>query len=260
MIPVYGDLTKAPREFNAACEDLARAVVGTAGLYAPGLTEEDMIQEARVAVWQAIGDYDRSTDVPFAAFAILCARRRLVSAVIAAKRLKHRPFNEASRLEAPIAQGDGADMFLADVLADDHQDPCRTVLAREAIREVAARMAGLTEWEQECLRRVVINGEDYAAVGPQKRVDNGVQRARAKLAQGARPTRQTARSVFVDRTVYPEPSAAVAAALDVLPGRALAASKRKLLDGKERAPQGRPDRSGRLGQPVWRIDIVPEAA
>lgn len=36
----------------------------------------------------------------------------------------------------------------------------------------------------------------------------------------------------------------------------VAVTKRKLIDGRERAPQGRPTLDGRLGEPVWRVELV----
>jgi DNA-directed RNA polymerase specialized sigma24 family protein len=126
------DALSAPREFTADCERLAQRAARSSGLYAPGLTDDDLVQEARVGVWRAIRNYQEHRNVPWEAFAWMCARRSLVTAVV-----------------------------------------------------TGIRIGQLSPLEQECVRRVLLLGDDYATVGDVKRIDNAVQRGRRKLREAA---------------------------------------------------------------------------
>jgi RNA polymerase sporulation-specific sigma factor len=180
------DALSAPREFTADCERLAQRAARSSGLYAPGLTDDDLVQEARVGVWRAIRNYQEHRNVPWEAFAWMCARRSLVTAVVTARRGKHRSLNEACSLDAPPAgRDDGEARNIGDLMVDERSDPLRIVIARELVRELGIRIGQLSPLEQECVRRVLLLGDDYATVGDVKRIDNAVQRGRRKLREAA---------------------------------------------------------------------------
>lgn len=85
------------------------------------------------------------------------------------------------------------------------------------------------------------------------KVSRLLSEGRAALREAvARPLVVT---VYVDRERYPSERQAIVAAMQQQRGRVRAVAMRKLIDGKERAPQGRRRLDGRLGQPVWRIDV-----
>jgi RNA polymerase sporulation-specific sigma factor len=169
------DALSAPREFTADCERLAQRAARSSGLYAPGLTDDDLVQEARVGVWRAIRNYQEHRNVPWEAFAWMCARRG-----------KHRSLNEACSLDAPPAgRDDGEARNIGDLMVDERSDPLRIVIARELVRELGIRIGQLSPLEQECVRRVLLLGDDYATVGDVKRIDNAVQRGRRKLREAA---------------------------------------------------------------------------
>jgi RNA polymerase sporulation-specific sigma factor len=169
--------------WTVKCERIARSA--TQGLYLPGAEPDDLAQEARIGVMQAIETWTPGAGSTFESFAWNLARRRALDAVTSAMRVKRRVLNDALSLETPIGNVD-TDGTLADVvLFRESDDPLRIVLAREAINELIAAMRELSPWERECVQRCRILGEPYEAVGSHKSVDNALQRAKKKLANAA---------------------------------------------------------------------------
>src|SRR4051795_7077449 len=76
-------------------------------LYLPGGDPDDLAQEARLGLLDAIRTWDPARGVPFSNFAWLCATREARSAVKAARGNKHQPLTTAAsldRAEAPAGE------------------------------------------------------------------------------------------------------------------------------------------------------------
>jgi RNA polymerase sporulation-specific sigma factor len=168
-------------------EDLVASVVS--GFYAPGLHRDDFLQEGRLAVLEAIDDWDPRL-APFRQFVRLCVRRDVMSAVIAARRRKHAPVNFAVSFEErrpPSARGHGEGLPLAELLtAARGDDPLEQLLVREQLVEILQRLPTLSPIERRALA-LIVAGISYADAaellgGGRKSVDNALQRARRKLA------------------------------------------------------------------------------
>jgi RNA polymerase sigma-H factor len=254
-------VTPVERVWTPKCEAIARAVAREYHA-PPGLTWQDMLQEARIGVWKALSDFRPGAGSGFNQFARMCATRQVITAIKTATRRKHEVLNRAASYDAPAPDDE---VGLGERLVwRDGEDPLRIVIAREEVRRLLARMRALTPWERECVERCELLGLAYDAVGDAKSVDNALQRARKKLREERLPVLERRRlRVYVDRTVFATGAAASAEAMKVQPGRVVGMRKCKLLDGQERASQGRRRADGRLGQPVWRVEIeaeVPVAA
>jgi RNA polymerase sporulation-specific sigma factor len=240
------------REWTPICEAIARTA--TRGIFYPGAGPEDVLQEARIGVHKALGDFRPGGGASFETFAAMCARRQVLTGLKLAQRGKHRVLSDAISFDTP-ANEDGT-VTVGDLIVSPASDPCRIVVARDEALRLLARLGQLTPWERECVERALIGGEEYGQVGPVKSVDNAVQRARRKLAAADRPrAHRRVVKVYVDRSVFPTERQAVTQALGVREGVVVSIAKRKLLDGRERAPQGRPTADGRRGLPVWRVEI-----
>lgn len=129
----------------------------------PGADRDDVRQIALIALWEAARCY-RPGIGTFPSFAETVIRRRLCSAVRAARREKRQVLTDAAR---------------EDVLSrvTSNEDPARTVELRDDLARLAAVMRTLSPVEREGMRRVV---NELPYVG-RKDLDNGVQRARRKL-------------------------------------------------------------------------------
>jgi RNA polymerase sporulation-specific sigma factor len=148
--------------------------------YAPGLSNDDLRQEARWGFWKAVRDYRDEAGIPFAAFADLVVKRHVATAVITAHRQKHKPlgFNANERRELPA---------VLEVVEAVRGDPVAALESKERIRQVFDALGGLTDLEREAVIMTVLQGESYEYAAEMlcadcKSIDNAVQRARRKLA------------------------------------------------------------------------------
>jgi RNA polymerase sporulation-specific sigma factor len=223
-------VTPHPIAWTAEHEEIAQ--MAAAGYYYPGGDHDDVVQEARIGVWHATQTH-RPDGLAFRRFAFGCARRRVITALKAATRRKHRVLTMAVSFDAPINPGrDEDDGTVGDQLAAPMSDPAEITLAAREAREMLARFALLSPFERECVQRVMIEGAHYDEVGPPKSVDNALQRAKVKLA-GADTSRERSLEpgmhvVFVDRTVHQTEQQAAAAAREVIDGTIISLAKRKL--------------------------------
>jgi len=179
---IRGDCAAEAR-LLALYEPMVRCI--TAAPYLPGGERDDLDQEARIGILQAIRDWDPERRVPFRNFAWLCAVREARMAVNAARARKHQPLNDARPLHAVDDDGPS----LQDTLAASgrQDDPVAKTLARDRLRRILDRMPSLTDLERGALVLSAshLTRRDTAGllqVG-ERAVNNALQRARKKLAE-----------------------------------------------------------------------------
>lgn len=142
-------------------------------LFLAGGDNEDLVQEGMIGLLDAIRSYETERETPFEAYAALCIRRRMISAVRAASARKHAPLNESVPLDEPQDLG---------------SDPEAELLSRERTRELTEALRGrLTPTERSVLE-LFLDGFSYREISQRvgrapKSVDNAVQRIRRKAAQ-----------------------------------------------------------------------------
>ncbi|HOV70504.1 MAG TPA: sigma-70 family RNA polymerase sigma factor, partial [Clostridia bacterium] len=74
--------------------------------YISGAESDDLIQEGMIGLYKAIRDYNENKKVQFSAFAALCIKRQIITALKAATRLKHIPLNSYISLNKSIYEED----------------------------------------------------------------------------------------------------------------------------------------------------------
>lgn len=160
-------------------EPMVRAIAQP--YYLPGADREDLLQEGRIALCAALGDY-REELGRFPRFAALCIRRRIHTAVRVATRHKHEPLNRAEALSEPFGAGADEDAVpLQDALPGPAgEEPENRLLAKEQLRLLVHRTLALSDLEREALARAV-NGEQ---LGGHTTAGRAYERARAKLLRG----------------------------------------------------------------------------
>jgi RNA polymerase sigma factor (sigma-70 family) len=149
----------------------------------PGAEPHDILQFARLGLAGAVATW-RPGGAPFPIYAVICARRRAVTAVNDACTAGRRAVAEAESLDALVAAG--REPACPPGGANGFADPLVIVLAREQLAAIAAATPELTPRQQACLAGQV-NGLSYAEVasaigGTKKSVAMCTQRARARLA------------------------------------------------------------------------------
>ena len=154
--------------------------------FLPGGERADLTQEGMVGLLSAIRKYREEKNVPFRAYAELCIRRRIFSAIRYSSRHKHEPLNngvsiEETRMDPPRDTG-------TRIIQDQRRVPEEQVLARERAQEFyGSFLRRLSSFEQEVLK-MYLDGFSYQAMAEHtgrevKAVDNAVQRIRRKLAR-----------------------------------------------------------------------------
>ena len=176
-------------------------------LYLPGGDHDDLAQEARIGLLDAVRTWDAERGVPFSNFAWLCATREARTAVDAARSTKHHLLTTATPLE--VADGSAKDRLAADELPSEHhthaqhrrrvrnpgtacahggdQDPVAKTLSREQLRVLIVRTRTLSPLERRTLA-LAANDHTHREIAVTlhirvRAVNNALQRARQKLRE-----------------------------------------------------------------------------
>lgn len=141
-------------------------------LFLAGGDYEDLVQEGMIGLLDAIRGYQAESGVPFEAFAGVCIRRRLVSAVRAASAQKHAPLNDSVPLKTlhPVSF-----------------DPETELISRERCGEFTKALQKRLSPVENIVLSLYLDGFSYREISCRvgktvKSVDNAVQRIRRKAA------------------------------------------------------------------------------
>lgn len=148
-----------------------------------GLEESDLVQEGMIGLNHAISYFNEQKDIIFYTYAKTCIERRMISTVIAAKRLKHRVLNESVSLNA-----DNDDVSFDKILRDEYSNPERIVMdAEETEKLVESIKETLTDFELQVFE-LMLSYFKYGEIAEildkdKKQVDNAMQRIKAKVRE-----------------------------------------------------------------------------
>jgi RNA polymerase sporulation-specific sigma factor len=161
-----------------------------ADYYLPGGSADDLHQEALVGLHKAVRGYKPERNGSFSAFASLCIRRQVLTAVTAANRRKHEPLNGRRDLVV-LDTGEGGIIDPEDchsAYADPDSDPLHCLIQQEDWDEVRRLCLTLSVLEGRVLGSYLSDldyNEIAAEIGcTRKTVDNALQRCRHKLSEG----------------------------------------------------------------------------
>lgn len=155
-----------------------RSIAGT--LYLAGGEIDDLIQEGRFGLYQALKDY-REEKGSFSSFAYICIQRAMFNAVQAENRKKHAPLNGSVSLD------DKADEALSGSAGREEYklNPEHMFLDQEKEREIRCQIEdSLSDMEKEVFK-LLLEGQDYRQIAEHlhisaKSVDNARSRIRSK--------------------------------------------------------------------------------
>ena len=151
-----------------------------------GGDSEDLIQEGMMGLLSAIREYNSDMGSSFKNYVELCVKRRLLSAVKSASRLKHAFLNDGVSLEEILSE-ESRNLSAYSVEAFS-RSPEEQVLARESKNDFISTFSRyLSRFEVKVLE-LYLDGLSYSEIADscgktQKSVDNAVQRIRNKLAR-----------------------------------------------------------------------------
>lgn len=144
-----------------------------------GAENEDLIQEGMIGLFNAMGDYDTSSEVTFFHFAELCIRRQMINAVDSSNTKKNRPLNSYVSLDGEDDEGTVADS------GSLSHDPAEMLIeAEEQNLLVDSLLKALSPMERQVCE-LYLTGLNYKEIAKKlgktdKSIDNTLTRIKSK--------------------------------------------------------------------------------
>lgn len=181
---------------QADCPEAANYLVGkyinlvrarVRNYFLQGADRDDIMQEGLIGLCKAIRDFEISTDANFSAFADMCIKRQVITAVKSSSRQKHMPLNGYVSLNKPVF-AENPDITLMDVVANEEtvEGPEELYINRESYQEIKMMLqATLSDLEWQVLSRY-LRGKTYHEISAEvnrsvKSIDNALQRIKGKV-------------------------------------------------------------------------------
>ena len=150
-----------------------------------GADHEDIVQEGMIGLYKAIRDYRPDKQTSFRAFAELCVKRQIITAIKTATRQKHVPLNSYVSLNRPL-YGEESDRTLLDVIEGRVTNPEDLFLSQEDLSSILGQLGTvLSDLEKQSLA-AFLEGKSYQEIAVMlgrhvKAIDKALQRVKRKL-------------------------------------------------------------------------------
>ena len=150
-----------------------------------GADHEDIVQEGMIGLYKAIRDFKSVKLTSFRAFAELCVKRQIITAIKTATRQKHFPLNSYVSLNKPLYDEE-SDRTLLDVIEGRVTNPEDLYISQEDLSSIQNQIGELlSDLEQQVLS-AFLDGKSYQEIAALlgrhvKSIDNALQRVKRKL-------------------------------------------------------------------------------
>ncbi len=150
-----------------------------------GADHEDIVQEGMIGLYKSIRDFKPDKQSSFRAFAELCVKRQIITAIKTATRQKHVPLNSYVSLNKPL-YGEESDRTLLDVIEGRVTNPEELFIGQEDISNIQEQIGTvLSDLEKQVLG-AFLDGKSYQEIAEMlgrhvKSIDNALQRVKRKL-------------------------------------------------------------------------------
>ena len=150
-----------------------------------GADHEDIVQEGMIGLYKSIRDFKPDKQSSFRAFAELCVKRQIITAIKTATRQKHVPLNSYVSLNKPL-YGQESDRTLLDVIEGRMTNPEELFIGQEDMSHIQEQIGTvLSDLEQQVLS-AFLDGKSYQEIAEMlgrhvKSIDNALQRVKRKL-------------------------------------------------------------------------------
>ena len=152
-----------------------------------GADHEDIVQEGMIGLFKAIRDFKSTRLTSFRAFAELCVKRQIITAIKTATRQKHFPLNSYVSLNKPLYDEE-SERTLLDVIEGRITNPEDLFISQEELEYIQKEIdTSLSPLEQQVLD-AFLNGKSYQEIAEMlgrhvKSIDNALQRVKKKLTR-----------------------------------------------------------------------------
>jgi len=165
------------RSYKAMVSNIAQ------GFFIRGADRDDVLQEGMIGLWKAIRDFKPKSGRSFDAFAKLCVRRQIITALKAAMRPKHRLLTDCVSLETPILE----ECTLGETIADNSSPGVlESVIEREGLVRLFGGDGHMLSSFESKVAKLYSQGYSYTEIAKKlgcttKSVDCAVFRVKRKL-------------------------------------------------------------------------------
>lgn len=149
-----------------------------------GLELNDLVQEGMLGLNIAMNSYNDTKDATFYTYAKTCIERKIITQVVASRRLKHKVLNDSLSIEN--TDENNYDYIFDKSLTDNSYNPEKILFNSENEKTLVDQASSmLTDLETQVFE-LKINGFDYKEIAEIldkdiKSIDNALQRIRVKL-------------------------------------------------------------------------------
>ena len=167
-------------------ENLVKIKVISGNFIINGAESNDIMQEARIGLYQAIKGYKLDENSSFKTFANICITRRLIDSIKTANRQKNIALNTSLSLSSSAYEDNNSltleEMY--DVANDD--DPLDIILKKEKYNDVKKLINETSSQIQKQIFPLYEEGKSYKEIASElgisvKKVDNAIQRMKKNL-------------------------------------------------------------------------------
>ncbi|HEU5084591.1 MAG TPA: RNA polymerase sporulation sigma factor SigH [Acidimicrobiales bacterium] len=157
------------------------------GYFLIGGDSDDVEQEALIGLYKAVRDYRPEHQASFRAFAELCIKRQIITAIKTATRQKHQPLNQYQSISGARPGDEAGEASIDEILVSRTEaDPCDAVVADERMRRMHDSLDRLLSGLEVEVLRLYVEGKSYQEISDQlgrhtKSIDNALQRIKRKL-------------------------------------------------------------------------------
>lgn len=146
-----------------------------------GYDLNDLIQEGRIGLSHAINFFNEQKDITFYTYAKICIERKIISTVIAAKRLKNKILNESISYDE-----DSETTNFDKILKDETGNPEKIIMDLIFKEKLVEKIKfNLTEFEEKVFDLLISNFtyKEIAVIldKEDKQIDNAIQRIKNKV-------------------------------------------------------------------------------
>lgn len=150
-----------------------------------GADHEDIVQEGMIGLYKAIRDYRTDRQTSFRAFAELCIKRQIITAIKTATRQKHVPLNSYVSLNKPLFDEE-SDRTLMDVIEGRVTNPEDLFISQEEVNHIHEQIDSLLSDLEKQVLEAFMDGKSYQEIAVMldrhvKSIDNALQRVKRKL-------------------------------------------------------------------------------
>ena len=149
-----------------------------------GLEVSDLMQEGRLGLTYAVKSFSYDKEASFFTYAKMCIQRKIISSVIATKRLKHKFLNES--ISVDFKYDDEEHNMLDYLFEDNSSNPEICLLDYETEKDLIEKTKNkLTDFELQVFE-LKLNGFSYREIAnilekETKTIDNALQRIKNKF-------------------------------------------------------------------------------